>query len=594
MTPQPIPDGEVRREAGLAPSQSTRARWRHAFGLASAYWTSKDWRFAWGALILLIVLQFGTAYIFVAGNRWQQAFFDSVEQRQAARFAPLIVTFVGIMAMQVGSMLVATYFRMQVGIRWRSFLTERYIARWMANNRFAEIERLRMIDNPDQRIAVDIAEFTGERGVLSIALGFLGTFVTAISFAFILLETAEPIVIPVLGRTLSIPGSTLWYAVLYALGSSWIIVKIGQPYIRATMRQQHREADFRSALIHVRRNAGQIGFAGAVPTERGSLADAYGQVRDNYRSVIYSLLGIQTGQSIYERIGGILPLFLMVPRYFTSAISFGQVMGGRDAFQTLVGQLSYFIQMYSTIGVQIANVNRIKALDDAIDLERPRGIGFATGTDSGTAIATTGLRLYRPHGAPLLSVADWRVGTGERWVVQGPSGAGKSTLLRALAGLWPDGAGQVSITDHGTVMFVPQRLYLPMGTLKAAICFPDAADAHDDAAILAVLDRVRLSEHGGHLHAVRIWQEELSPGEQQRIALARILLHRPTLLVLDEATSALDADNARYFHDQMLGDLPDVTLISVVHDDRLRRFHTHGLTIADGHGAPGAITRDDA
>ncbi len=599
MTPQPIPNGEVRREAGFAPPQSAGARWRHAFGLASAYWTSKDWKFAWSALILLIALQFGTAYVFVASNRWQQAFYDSVEQRQAARFAALTFAFIGIMAMQVGTMAINSYFQMAIAIRWRTFLTDRYVNRWMARNRFAEIERLRMIDNPDQRIAVDITEFTGAnytgaRGVLTIALSFLSTIVTAISFVFILLETAEPIRFTAFGFAVSIPGSTVWYAFLYAFVGSFLIVRIGQPYVRAVMRQQHYEADYRAGLIHIRRNASQIGFAGAIEAEKLSLAQTFGAVRRNYRSVVYGMLGITVGQGVYDRIGGMLPLILTVPRYFAGGISFGQVMGSRDAFQQLVGQLSYFVQAYGQIGVHVANANRIKALDDAIDFERPRGIGFAAGTENGIAIATTALRLFRPHGAPLLSVADWRVRAGERWVVQGPSGAGKSTLLRAIAGLWPDGAGQVSITDHGTVMFVPQRLYLPMGTLKAAICFPDAPDAYDDGVILALLDRVRLSAHGEHLHAVRIWQEELSPGEQQRIALARILLHRPTLLVLDEATSALDADNACYFHDQMLGDLPELTLVSVVHDDRLRRFHTHALTIAEGEGVPSTITKDEA
>ena len=210
------------------------------------------------------------------------------------------------------------------------------------------------------------------------------------------------------------------------------------------------------------------------------------------------------------------------------------------------------------------------------------------------AIETRELRIHRPNGAPLLNVGDWTVRTGERWVVEGPSGAGKSTLLRAVAGLWPDGAGEVALSDAGSIMFVPQRLYLPLGTLKAAICFPDAPEDHDDSEIFALLDRVRLGEHADYLHAVRVWQEELSPGEQQRIAMARILLHRPTLLVLDEATSALDPDNARRFHEQMLADLPGVTLVSVIHDERLRHYHTHALTIADGNATAAPLAEATA
>ena len=173
--------------------------------------------------------------------------------------------------------------------------------------------------------------------------------------------------------------------------------------------------------------------------------------------------------------------------------------------------------------------------------------------------------------------------------ITGESGAGKSTLLRAIAGLWPDGTGQVALADRTTAMFVPQRLYLPLGALKTAICFPDTAEEHDDASIAALLDSVHLSHLVDDMHAVRMWAEELSPGEQQRLALARILLQKPSLLILDEATSALDPDNTRHFHDMLERHLPAVTLISVVHDERLHRYHEHALVIEDGRGVPGPI-----
>ncbi len=596
MIPQPTQSGEARREAGLAPAQSARARWRHAFGLVSVYWMSRDWKFAWSALVVLIAFQFGTTWIFVAANRWQQSFFDSFEKRDAARFAALILPFVWIMVLQVGSTLLETWLKMTLWMRWRTFLTERYVTRWLARNRFAEIERLRIIDNPDQRITQDVAELTGTNGtgVVALMLGLLGAVVGSITFGLILAETAPPLVITAFGTTVSIPGSTIWYALIYAFVGSVVINWIGQPFIRATMRQQHYEADFRAGLLHVRRNAPQIGLAGAVATERTALFQGFDQVRRNYRSIIYSTLGISAGQGMYDRIGTLVPLFILAPRYFSGAISFGQVMGARDAFGTMTVNLSFFVQMFPAIGKQVANINRLKALDDAIDDERPRGIEAIANAPAGVALATHGLALALPNGAPLLAVEDWTVRSGERWVVQGASGMGKSTLLRALAGLWPDGRGRISVNDAGIAMFVPQRLYLPAGTLKAAICFPDAPEAHDDAEIIALLAQVRLSAHGDHLHLVRMWQEELSPGEQQRIALARILLHRPTLLVLDEATSALDADNAANFYQQLLASLPAVTLVSVVHDDRLRPYHTHQLMIVDAVARPAALTEDDA
>jgi len=285
-----------------------------------------------------------------------------------------------------------------------------------------------------------------------------------------------------------------------------------------------------------------------------------------------------------------VPLFLTVPKYFAGAITFGQVQGARDAFTQFAASLSYLVTAYPSIARQLANINRLKALDDAINHERPRGIGFTPGgTPDGVAISANGLMLRRPNGEPLLEVADWTVRDGERWVIQGPSGTGKTTLLRAIAGLWPDGAGQVAMTRRGNAMLVPQRLYLPLGTLKDAICFPDRPEDHNDAEIAALLETVRLEPHIDAMHQLRMWQDELSPGEQQRVALARILLQRPSLLVLDEATSALDADNAAHFYQAVLAAMPDSTIVSVVHNEKLSTYHSHRLQLHHGCATVSAI-----
>jgi vitamin B12/bleomycin/antimicrobial peptide transport system ATP-binding/permease protein len=558
---------------------------RHVLGLFSCHWLSRDWKSAWASLIVLIVFQFGTAYILIAGNRWQQSFYDSVQQREAHRFVGLMLTFALILTAQVSLSLVEDFVDGILRLRWRTALTKRYLDRWLARGRYAEIERLRLIDNPDQRIAEDIALVTGPYGILMLGLGLLGMIVGSISFGVVLMETAEPIRI----GSLSIPGSTLWYAVIYAVAGTLIMTWIGKPFVRSTRAQQHYEADFRAGMIHVRHNAGQIAFARSVASERATLDGAFAKLRRNYLRVIFSTMGLQFGQGIYQRIGSIVPLFLLVPRFFAGQISFGQVMGASDAFQGMVGRLSWIVSSYSQIGVQIACVQRLRAFDAVMDMERPRGIALSDAVDGGAVLRTDGLRIHRPSGAPLLTVGDWTVERGERWVVQGPSGCGKSTLLRAIIGLWPDGAGAITLDCGLVAMMVPQRLYLPRGTLKAAICFPDAETVHTDAAVLEILDHVGLGAHREHLHSDRIWQDELSPGEQQRIALARILLHRPEFLILDEATSALDTANAHRFHQDLLEKLPGVTLISVVHDDRLAPYHTHRLSVAEGCATAMAI-----
>lgn len=591
MMPSPSnPFDDSRPEAEIAPARPAAERWRHALTLFTGYWRSSDWRFAWSVLIALVAAQFAGVYMFVLMNRWQQRFFDSVQARDIAGFGALVAAFVGILTLQMVFVVLEPYIRRLLCLRWRVHTTDRYIDRWMARNRYAEIERLRIIDNPDQRIADDLRFIADpEVGALSIVLQLVSSAASVWAMVAILLETSDTIRVTLAGWQVAIPGGTVVYAILYVIVSSVVMVLFGKPYIRAMMRWQYREADFRSSLVHVRRNAPQIGLADAVGQERRSLHGGLQAIHAAMRTQIRTLLGINAASGLYDRLGSIIPLFILVPRYFAGAITFGQVMGGRDAFRQLVPQLGFFIQLYPRVATQLSYINRIKGLDEAIDTVRPAGIAVTTGTPAGVAIATRDLSIRRPRGQALVTVGDWQVRAGERWVIRGASGAGKSTLVRAIAGLWPDGGGTIALAAQTIAMIVPQRLYLPLGTLKTAICFPDAAAAHDDAAIAALLDTVHLPHLADALHAQRLWCEELSPGEQQQLALARILLHMPSLLILDEATSALDPATTRHFHAMLDRHLPRVTLVGVVHDERLHRHYDHALDIVDGRASAGPI-----
>ncbi|WP_257575437.1 ABC transporter ATP-binding protein/permease [Sphingomonas sanguinis] len=601
MMPPPANVEETRREAGLQPPQPARDRWRHAWRIGTRYFVSDDWKWAWFLILCYCVIEIGTTYAFFWSNQWQRQFYDAIEQRQGARFLSLVVMFLMIAGMEVGTMFAHNIVNWTLSIRWRSWLNDWYLGRWFARDRFYEIERLRMIDNPDQRIAEDIRSFTSiglqyGTSLFAIVISLIFSTVRAVVFATILLETSSPISIPLFGYRIPLPGGDLiWFSIAYVIFGTVFVAWIGKPFIRRKMREQHYDADYRSALLHVRRNGEQIAFAGAQATEREGLRIAFANIRRNWYPLMLANAGLSAGQNIYQRVMTVVPLFLTVPKYFAGAITFGQVQSARDAFTQFSSNLSFIVTAYPQIAAQIANINRLKALDDAIDYERPRGIAFTPGgTADGVAISVAQLELRRPNGAPLLGVSEWTVRDGERWVIEGPSGTGKTTLLRAIAGLWPDGAGEVAMTRAGSAMLVPQRLYLPLGTLKGAVCFPDKAEQHDDATIAALLEKVGLDAHVDHMHELRMWQDELSPGEQQRVALARILLQRPTLLIVDEATSALDADNAAFFYQAVLDAMPGATIVSVVHNEKLAAYHTHRLRLDHGRATTAIIMADEA
>jgi len=568
---------ESRREAGLDPPQAPAGRWRHFFRLVSGYWLSEDWKFAWAALTVNVATLFTGVYSFVLMNTWQGKFFDAVGAANGRAIPGLLVDFLIALAVAIGYSAVASVAQGYLTIRWRNWLTNQYMERWLRHQRFHDIERARLIDNPDQRIAEDIDLLTS--GGFALFSSFLLAVTSAITFGIVLWNLSGVLAFTLAGYVVALPGTLVWAALAYALFSGLIIVAVGSPLIRRTMRQQHYEADFRFNLIHVRRNSEQIAFAGSSSTEWRGLTQAFALIRQNFIRLTWIRTGVDATQQSITQANQVIPVLLMLPQIIARQATLGALMQARDAYGQFGSAVNWLIQAYPSVAAMIANINRIKALDDAIDSPRPYRIG-KTLHDAPT-IETRDLTLELPNGQHLLTVGDWTIERGERWTIQGASGTGKSTLLRALAGIWPDGEGDVVSPADKRIMFVPQRAYFPIGTLKDAVCFPGNANATDDSDIISLLNLCRLPHLTEILHEIKPWVDVLSPGEQQRLAMARVLLHRPDYLFLDEATSALDADNAGHLYASINARLPDLTLISVVHAEALQRFHTHKFCIID-------------
>ena len=569
---------EARRELGLDGPQGRWTRFVHAVRLLSAYWRSSEWKLAWTLLILNLAVDFYFVGAGVSLSDWNRRIFDAAEAHDSTVLPGMMIELAWLVAALSLTPLVAELLTYYLKMRWRLWLTRDYMDRWLANDRYHDIERLRMIDNPDQRITDD-TRMIAERA-LTLFTAVTQSLARAIAFSFILYGLSAPIRLAAIGIPLSIPGDLLIYAILVAAITTWLITIVGRPLIRRSMRQQHLDADLRFGLGNIRRHAEQIAFSRAAPFERGALVEVIGNIRRNYMGYIYANLGLAGAQSFFIRVIEALPVLLALPRVMARQMTLGQYTQAAQAFTFVTNSLSVLVQVYGGVAEQIAAINRLKTLDDSLTNPRPRRIAIAQ--SDAHAIGADDLELHLPDGRTLLSVPHWRAGAGERWMIVGASGSGKSTLLRALAGLWPDGHGRIVLPAEGLVMFVPQRLYLPIGPLKDAITFPTSAAEIEDGRMIDLLTLCRLDHLVDLLHTADVWQDRLSPGEQQRLALARVLLHQPDFLLLDEATSALDEDNAAHFHRLLIATLPDATIVSITHATTLARYHDHVLRIADG------------
>ncbi len=559
------------------------ARFGHGLRIIGAWWFSKDAPLAWFMLASLFALQFAGSKTIMMMTKWEKGLFDLLQSGHGSTTA-LLVNFIFIVMLMTANSLASGIVISFAGLRWRTWQTAHYQRRWLSARAYYRIQSADMVDNPDQRMAEDVTLMT--ESLLGMVTGFVFSLLNLWQFSKLLMTLSAPLQVHVFGWQLALPGDMAIYGFLYAIASSVFVVLVGKPLVAYTIRQQHFEADYRFALIHVRRKAEQIALTGAEPTEAGMLTRRFDILRRNMQKLILARTGLGTTQMLISQLSPMVPILLLLPRFFARGLTIGDVIQGRSAFTQMAGALSWFMQSYGAIAALIAIVARLRAFEDALDAV-PEPVHDAQ-PPRPVALAVEGLAMALPDGAPLAAVPDWQVNAGQRWVVRGPSGAGKSTLLRTLAGLWPHARGRVALADGA--MFLPQRAYLPLGTLRQAVCFPASPDAFADAAIGDALTTFGLAHILPRLDAEEAWEDVLSPGEQQRLAMARVLLHRPAMLVMDEATSALDAQNAAHAYRTVIATIPGVTIVSVVHDDKLEQFHDHILRLDHGTAVASAFS----
>ena len=538
--------------------------------LTKPYWQSEE-RFKSGLLLAVIVgMSLGIVYLNVLFNEWNNLFYNSLQEKNIDEFFRLFGRFAILAAFFIIVAVYQIYLRQMLQIRWRRWLTERYEKRWLEAHAYY---RLRfengVTDNPDQRISEDIGGFVEQ--TLNLTLGFLESVVTLVSFSIILWNLSGDI--HVLG--IQVPGSMLWAAVLYAGLGSWLTHLIGRPLIRLNFLQQRFEADYRFSLVRVRENAEAIALYGGETEEARNLGGRFANVVANWWGIMRRQKRLTWFSAGYSQAAILFPFLVAAPRYFSGAIQLGGLMQTASAFGHVQSSLSWFIEAYTRLAQWKATVDRLTGFAAALEaLESRRDEGFdRREAPAGAGLTLTGGRLSLPDGRTLVDGAALDVAPGERLMVAGPAGCGKSTLFRALGGLWPYASGRLAMPAGERVLFLPQRPYLPIATLAAAVAYPDAPETHGEARIKAALADCGLSRLEDRLDEERHWSQELSAGEQQRLGFARALLLAPRWLFCDEATSALDEPSEQTLYGLLTARLPDTAIVSIAHRPALAAFH---------------------
>ncbi len=553
--------------------------------IAAPYFRSED---KWAGRVLLaavIAIQLSQVAIDVLINQWNNRFYNALQDRNWDNFVREIGIFTVLAFASVGLAIYQLYLNQWLQIRWRRWLTHRYLGEWLhdANHYRMQLQG-DAADNPDQRVSDDLRSFVDR--TLDIGLNLLSSVVTVASFIVILWGLSETAPLHFLGRDFPIPGYLVWTALIYAIFGTALTQWIGAPLVRLAFQQERFEADFRFNLVRVRENSEQIALLRGESAERGQLSKRFGNIIDNWYAIMSRTKRLVAFTASYEQAAVIFPLVLLAPAYFADKIQLGGMVQSANAFESMRKALSVFVTIYRTLAEWRAVVARLDGFEMAIQTAArlktdQRSINIVATTE-GDAIDLSGLLERLPNGTPLVSAQGFNLRGGESALITGPSGAGKSTLFRSIAGIWPFGSGTIAIPAHATLMMLPQRPYFPIAPLRAAIVYPAEAETFGADQVSEVLVAVGLPQLAQRLDEEAHWNRMLSLGEQQRLGLARALLIAPQFLFLDEATASLDEASEAALYRLLQEKLPATTIVSIGHRSTLQALHERNVVLAPG------------
>jgi putative ATP-binding cassette transporter len=550
--------------------------------IAVPYFNSEDKWAGRGLLAAVIAIELALVGTDVLVNQWRNRFYNALQAKDWDGFVRENIVFCVLAAISVALSVYQLYLNQWLQIRWRNWMTTKYLGEWLhdANHYRMQLQG-DAADNPDQRMSDDVKLFVSQ--TLGIGVGLLSAIVSFASFVVILwaLSTAAPL--HMFGSAFSIPGYLVWAALIYAIFGTALTQWIGSPLVNLDFQQQRLEADFRFNLVRVRENSEQIALLRGEGAEREHLSQRFSRVVGNWYGIMSRTKRLTAFTTSYAQAAVVFPFVLTGPAYFADKIQLGALIQTAEAFGKVQDALSFFVSVYRTMAewravvarldgfeTSIANAAKLASASDSIKITSP---------GSGNEIDLKQLLVRLPNATPLVSATDFNLRAGERTLVTGPSGAGKSTLFRAIAGIWPFGSGSISIPANASLMMLPQKPYFPIGPLHAAIVYPAETEAFSPDRVRDVLTLVGLPQLSARLEQEAHWNRMLSLGEQQRLGLARALLHAPKYLFLDEATASLDEPSEAALYRLLEEKLPATTIVSIGHRSTLKAFHQRNIVL---------------
>jgi putative ATP-binding cassette transporter len=557
---------------------------RRFWGNATGFWGKRGTRLSWvlsGVLLLTILLNLATSY---GMNLWTRGIFDALQERDSHAILFLSMFYLPLLAASVAFTVLQVYARMTTQRRWREWLTNQLVNRWFKNGRYYHLNLVNGAPgNPEYRLADDVRIVT--ESPVDFVTGMITAVLSAATFIVILWTIGGALAVHLGGMSITIPGFLVVAALIYAVAASGFMVFIGRRFIAVSESKNQAEAEYRYVLTRVRENAESIALIRGEDEERKGVDKSLKMVLRGWRDICIQTMRTTIVSQTSSYIAPVLPIILCAPKFLDGAMTLGEVMQAASAFTIVQAAFNWLVDNYPRLAEWTASARRVASLQMSLDeLERAE-IGRAGRINrcegKGAALRLHNLSITLDD-RTLVTGAEVAIMPGEKVLVTGESGSGKSALVRALAGLWPWGEGDIEMPAGAKLLLLPQRPYVPSGTLRRAANYPDDAHSRSVEEIAKVLKKVGLGHLVEHLDEERPWDQTLSGGEKQRLAFARILLHRPDIIVLDEATGALDSQSEGQLMKLLSQEFEHATVVSVGHRSELEALHGRKIILQRG------------